>query len=282
MFSDEIRQQQVAPSDILVSYDVKALFTNVPVDETIQYLVDKAFANNWFNEVYGLDLTKNNLIEMLEIATRHQLFQFDGQLYQQIDGVAMGSPLGPLMANALMCSVEERLKTQGKIPDYYKRYVDDTLSRTTSISEAESFHQILNDAHPSLSFTMEVQTNGQLPFLGMLLTKDETSISTSVYHKLTDSGLLLHYHSHTDKRYKTGLIKTMLYRAKRLSSSPQSFSLECNRFFSTFVQLKYPEAVVKSIITNFLKEIARYGVSDAPIQDNNPLRRGANDSINII
>ena len=169
----------------------------------------------------------------------------------------MGSPLAPLMANALMCSVEERLETQGKIPDYYKRYVDDTLSRATSISEAESFHQILNDAHPSLSFTMEVQTNGQLPFLGTLLTKDEISISISVYHKPTDSGLLLHYHSHTDKRYKTGLTKTMLYRAKRLSSFPQSFSLECDRIFSTFVQLKYPEAVVKSIITNFLKEIAR-------------------------
>ena len=238
MFSDEIRQQQEAPFDILVSYDVKALFTNVPVDETIQYLVDKAFANNWFNEVYGLDLTKNNLIELLEIATKHQLFQFDGQLYQQIDGVAMGSPLGPFMANALMCSVEERLETQEKIPDYYKRYVDDTLSRATSISETESFHQILNDAHSSLSFTMEVQTNGQLSFLGMLLTKDETGISTSVYHKPTDSGLLLHYHSHTDKRYKTGLIKTMLYRAKRLSSSLQSFSLECDRIFSTFVQQK--------------------------------------------
>ena len=104
----------------------------------------------------------------------------------------MESPLGPLMANALMCSVEQRLETQGKIPDYYKRCVDDTLSRATSISEDESFHKILNDVHPSLSFTMEVQTNGQLSFLGMLLTKDETSISTSVYQKPTDSGLLLH------------------------------------------------------------------------------------------
>ena len=87
VFSDEIRQQQVAPFDILVSYDVKVLFTNVLVAETIQYLVDKAFANNWFNKVYGLDLTKNNLIELLEIATKRQLFQFDGQLCQQIDGV---------------------------------------------------------------------------------------------------------------------------------------------------------------------------------------------------
>ena len=103
---------------------------------------------------------------------------------------------------------------------------------------------------------MEVQTNGQLPFLGTLLTKQETSISTSVYQKLTNSGLLLHYHSHTDKRYKTSLIKTMLYRAKRLSSSPKSFYLKCDKIVSTFVKLKYPEAIVQLLITNFLKETA--------------------------
>ena len=38
----------------------------------------------------------------------NQLFQFDGKLYEQIDGVAMGSPLGPLMANAFLCSIEEK------------------------------------------------------------------------------------------------------------------------------------------------------------------------------
>ena len=40
----------------------------------------------------------------------------------------MGSPLGPLMANAFMCSIEDRLEKQGKMPEFYKRYVDDTLS----------------------------------------------------------------------------------------------------------------------------------------------------------
>ena len=48
-------------------------------------------------------------IELLTIATKDQLFQFNGDLYKQIDGVAMGSPLGPLMANTFMCSIEEKL-----------------------------------------------------------------------------------------------------------------------------------------------------------------------------
>ena len=46
----------------------------------------------------------------------NQLFQFDGKLYEQIDGVAMVCPLGPLMANAFLCSIEEELEQDNKLP----------------------------------------------------------------------------------------------------------------------------------------------------------------------
>ena len=48
------------------------------------------------------------LSELIEIATKNQLFQFDGQLYEHFDGVAMGSPTGPIMATAVMCLIEEK------------------------------------------------------------------------------------------------------------------------------------------------------------------------------
>ena len=87
--------------DILVSYDVTALFTNIPVDETIHILANKAFTNDWFKKSHGLQMKKEQLIELLEVAVKDQLFQFDGQLYEQTDGVTMGLPLGPLLANTL-------------------------------------------------------------------------------------------------------------------------------------------------------------------------------------
>ena len=96
-FAEEITK--IKQGDVLVSYDVSLLFTSIPLDETIELLADKAFCNNWFNLSYDLKISKNDLIELLTIATKEQLFQFDGQLYEQIDGVAMGSPLGPLLAN---------------------------------------------------------------------------------------------------------------------------------------------------------------------------------------
>ena len=57
-FSEEIRNSPIGEDGILVSYDVTALFTNVPLNETINILVEKAFADDWFNQTYGLNLQK--------------------------------------------------------------------------------------------------------------------------------------------------------------------------------------------------------------------------------
>ncbi|KAL9963061.1 hypothetical protein ACROYT_G032227 [Oculina patagonica] len=168
-------------TDILVSYDVSSLFTNVPLQETIEILAEKAFVDNWFNNTHNLNISKWDLIELLSVATKEQLFQFNGQLYQQIDGVAMGSPLGPLMANTFLCSIEEKLQNENKLPDFYRRYVDDTLATVEDIQTAEAFLKTLNNCHPSISFTMEIASNGKLPFVGIEICKKGCKLITSVY-----------------------------------------------------------------------------------------------------
>ena len=77
-FRNEICGVKINPGEILVSYDVSSLFTNVPLDETIDILAHKAFENNWFNDTYGLNLTRTDLTDLLHVATKRQLFQFDG------------------------------------------------------------------------------------------------------------------------------------------------------------------------------------------------------------
>ena len=82
---NEIQQLSINNGDILVSYDVSSLFTNVPLDETIQLLIDMAFTNNWFNETYEIHLSSQDLVDLLKAATKGQLFIFNGQLYEQTD-----------------------------------------------------------------------------------------------------------------------------------------------------------------------------------------------------
>lgn len=126
-FIDVIKNTSIRPNHILVSYSVSALFTNVRLKETIDILVDKDFEGDWFNKTHSMQLEKHQLTDLLEIATMNQLFQFNGELYEQTDGVAMGSPLGPLLANVVMCHIENQLEQKSMIPSFYRRYVDDTL-----------------------------------------------------------------------------------------------------------------------------------------------------------
>ena len=112
-----------------------------------------------------------------------------------------------------------KLKNQNKNPAFYKRYVDDILSKMPDVSSASEFLLTLNGIHPSLSFTMELEDNSKLPFLGMVIIRNRPRLETKVYVKPTDTGLLLHYQSHVDVKYKHSLVKTMLNRAFKLSSN---------------------------------------------------------------
>ena len=100
---------------------------------TIEILEDRAFTNNWFNSTHDLNLTKTDLPS---VATKGQLFQFNGVLYEQTYAVAMGLPLGPFLANVFMSSIEDNLARGGKLPSFYRRYVDDTLTIVPNIETA--------------------------------------------------------------------------------------------------------------------------------------------------
>ena len=86
------------PSLVMASLDVDALFTSIPLDETIKICIDELFAND---EIVH-NLNKDEMKKLLELACKDTLFLFDGIYYNQIDGMAMGSPLGPHFANAFM------------------------------------------------------------------------------------------------------------------------------------------------------------------------------------
>ena len=82
--------------------------------------------------------------------------------------------------NCLLTESADQLKLRNKLPLYYRRYVDDTLTIMKDEVSAYSFLHVLNDLHPSISFTMELSTENTLPFLGMVLRKDGQTITTSV------------------------------------------------------------------------------------------------------
>ena len=159
----------------------------------------------------------------------------------------MGSPLGPLLANFFMCSIEDKLDQDGKLLSYYRRYVD-----VPDIASAGIFLDTLNNCHPSAKFTMEVERNASLPFIGVELLNLATRIKSKVYVKPTNTGILLHYQNHVDIRYKRSLITTKLDRAYRISSDWSYVSQECDRLKIIFLKLKYPKHLFNLAVKKFV------------------------------
>ena len=85
------------------SLDVDSLFTNIPLEETINICTELIYDQNDTTE----DLNKSEFKELLSLATKESYFVFNEVLYKEIGGVAMGSPLGLTLANAFLCFYEK-------------------------------------------------------------------------------------------------------------------------------------------------------------------------------
>ena len=164
----------------LISYDVCSLFTSIPLNETIDIVVNLIFDNN-----PNIKITKKELKTLFEFATSGTHILFDGNFYDQIDGVAMVSPLGPVLANLFMGFHEKQWLSDFtySIVLFYRRYVDDIICLFYCENDAIKFFDFLNTRHPNINFTFEKQVDGKLAFLDILLLTTQDKFSTSVFRK---------------------------------------------------------------------------------------------------
>ena len=211
---------------VIASLDVEQLFTNVPVDRTIQYILKRVYHDNSTPECSIPELT---LKALLECCTKESPFRCPrGNKYKQIDGVAMGSPLGVLFANFFMGSIEEEVFCQIDKPPIYCRYVDDIFVLGTDNDHISQLKIRLQEAS-GLNFTIENSTDGSLPFLDVLVKQWNNKFISSVYTKPTNPGHCLNGHSECPQRYKDSTISAYIRRALSHSSRWQDVHTEIER-----------------------------------------------------
>lgn len=147
-------------------------------------------------------------------------FQFNGKSYDQVDGLAMDSSLGPLFANIFMDEFENNnmktLKELGVIN--WSIHVDDVFSNKKLAQQILDF---LNNQHKNIKFTIEKEKNNKIPFSDTVVTRTETGFSTNIYHKPTFTGVYLNWTSLTSIRYKISLIYCLCDRIWKICKNTE-------------------------------------------------------------
>lgn len=206
---------KVGSTSVIASLDVTSLFTSIPVEDCLRIIQETVMVND-----ISLSLEVNTVIELLRLCICDVEFLFNGQYFMQSDGIAMGSPLGPILANIFMGYVEKMVAgvlAEGAI--FYGRYVDDILLIAKDVSLIHRILDCLNNVHPDIKLTVEFESNGRLPFLDVSIHHDDEGLAFGWYHKETWSGQYLHFNSFVPIAWKRGLLRGLKFRLISLCSS---------------------------------------------------------------
>ena len=188
----------------------------------------------------------------MQTATSSVEFSFNNIMHRQIDGVAMGSPL----ANIFVGYHEALLFKRVNKPLMYYRYVDDTFAVFNAEDKCNEFFSHLNSLHPSLRFTFEKECNRTLPFLDVLVEKNDHEFVTSIYRKPTFTGQYIRWNSFCPMKRKTNLISTLVHRALVICSK-STLQNELSNIRSILINNDYPEAVINAVITRKTNQFHR-------------------------
>jgi hypothetical protein len=203
---NKIKGVKLKRGEKLVSFDVKNLFPNIPADKAIDCM--KRHLQN--KRAPPSEITA--CVEIARVCMSQNFFQFRGRYYKQNFGLSMGSKLSPYLANIFMSEFEEKLKGHKMFPRLWFRYVDDIFSIVKERYIGKVL-ELINEQHQTIKFTVEIENDGDLPFLDILISRgDNNTIEFSIYRKPTHTDRYITSDSHHCGGHKQAAFHSMVHR----------------------------------------------------------------------
>ena len=239
----------------LLSFDVTNLFISVPVSETLK-LAEDILIDSAIHRV-----VRDELIALMSVCTKQNYFLFNNQFYTQEEGLAMGSPLSPLLAEIFMDHLENKL-FQSKVPllsnvFYWYRYVDDVLCCWTgSHRQAHNFLTFLNSLHPRINFTMEMESDGILNFLDLSISTSKNKHEFAIFRKPTFTDHVIPYDSFYPWSHKTSAFNHMINRTLSIPLSNNDLQKEINIIRQIAKANAYDDNLITKLLITKTKTLA--------------------------
>ena len=159
----------------------------------------------------------------------------------------MGSPVSVVVANLFMEDLEQTALQSFPHPvKVWKRYVDDTFVVIES-DRVDSLHDHLNRQNADISFTVERENDGVLPFLDVMIKRQvDGSIKTSVYRKAIHTDSYLNFQSHHSVQHKESVIRSLVKRGETFSTDEVDRAAETEHIDKVLKVNSYPSGFIRN------------------------------------
>lgn len=227
---------------ILITIDVKSLYTNIPNDEGIKACISML-------EDYNHDDSQTeHITEILSIILNQNYFTFNNEYFLQIHGTAMGTPMAPTYANIFMAVLEKELllnAPNGLIPLEWIRFIDDVFAIWThGIETLNKFLDYINLIHPTIKFDYTF-SHKTVNFLDTTIyLNNNNQLESDLYIKPTDRTLLLHHNSFHPHSCKKGIIFSQALRYRRIITDDQLLQKRLNNLLIILINRGYTHKTI--------------------------------------
>ena len=264
---DSLKNLTIPYNAKLVSFDVKNLFTNIPVEEVTE-IIERTLITNKTPPAVIIET-----LDLLKTCTDQNYFKFGESFFLQQTGLPMGSLLSPLLAEIFMNSFESNfLKTQNQFTKnilIWRRYVDDVLAIWTgSTRQLNAFLKFLNSIHPKIQFTMEIQSDeASINFLDLTISITNNALNFNIFRKPTHTDTVIPASSNHPHKHKHAAFHSMIHRLLHVPLTPTNFNLELNTIKLIATRNGYKPNLIDSILKHHRSKL-NYSTIFKPAPDN--------------
>lgn len=249
----QLQQVKLEEDEILVSFDAKSLFTNIPTEHAKNIIMKK-----WNEIETQTKIAKGKFREILNFCLKdNNYFLFDDKIYKQTHGLPMGNPLAPTIADIvlddILTKLNENLNNINIKPKYLTKYVDDILAIIKK-DEVNIILEELNKQHERIQFTIEIEDNGSIAFLDSKIFREGENLIMDWYAKSTASGRMMNFKSnqHISQKINTAtnfIKKVFTISDDRFKQKNKTIILD------TLKQNNFPVYLINNLIEKYEKNI---------------------------
>ena len=233
---------------IIASLDVVGLYANIPIDESIDAVIELLDAHQ--QQVDMFELSLSDVRQLLEFVLNSNYFAFGNEVYRQRKGLAMGNHLAPPLAIIFMSKLEtEALSLSPYKPQLYRRYIDDCITVWLhGLALLLEFVAFMNSRHPDIKFTIEHTGQNELhtvSYLDLSISVLDGIVNWELFIKFSHSGVHLAYSSSLPGNVKRSVAVEQFRRANRNASTKEGRIRGEQKIETLLRQNGFPPAAIR-------------------------------------